>query len=205
MGVGLRRPDFGECKDYLMSDESAVNVCIGGYVVKVATGPLAVFRRDPDRPRTVDHFPETDGDHAGYLSVAVDDGQENWPLLVTQTYSPTGPGFEPGVLLAPETGMVFIGAGTRLLGYRSTASEWHQIFVDEVEVGFWNWRRHDDIVLMSAELELAAWSLEGTKLWSRFVEPPWGYTVTGDQIHLDVMGAHSQFSTRTGNSGQTDR
>jgi hypothetical protein len=95
---------------------------------RVATGPLARARRAPDRPKTEDRLPETGGDYAGYLSVAVDDGQENWPLLVTQRYSPSGSGFEPGVLLVPETGMLFIGAGTRLLGYRSTlaacASSW---------------------------------------------------------------------------------
>jgi hypothetical protein len=187
-----------------MSDESAVNpvsVCIGGYLLKVATGPLVVVGHDPDRPRTVDHFPEAGGDYAGYLSVAVDDGHDNWPLQVTQWYSPTSPGFEPGVLLVPETATLFIGAGTRLLGYHSTADQWSQVFVDEADMGFWNWRRHSNVVLMSAELELAAWSLEGTKLWSRFVEPPWGYTVTGDVVHLDVMGKNSQFDVHTGGFG----
>jgi len=28
---------------------------------------------------------------------------------------------------------------------------------------------------MSAELELAAWRTDGTKLWTTFVEPPWTY------------------------------
>ncbi len=179
-----------------MSDETAagpMSVCIGGYVVRVAAGPIAVFRDGPDRPRTVDHFPEAGDDSVGYFSVGVDDGQESWSLLVTQRYSPASPGFEPGVLLVPETGMLFIGAGTRLLGYRCTAGEWCQIFVDEADGGFWNWRRHGDAVLMSAELELAAWSIDGTKLWSRFVEPPWDYTVIDDQIQLDIMGTRSSF------------
>jgi hypothetical protein len=46
---------------------------------------------------------------------------------------------------------------------------------------------------MSAELELAAWDLRGNKLWSIFVEPPWGYTVDGEQLHLDVMGMKASF------------
>jgi hypothetical protein len=188
-----------------MGEESAagpMSVGIGGYVLRVAAGSHAVFGHDPHRSPTVEHFPEAGDDCVGHFSVAVDDGRTR-PLLVTQRYSPASPGFEPGVLLVPETGMVFIGAGTRLLGYRSTAGQWHQIFVDEADVGFWHWRRHDDVVLMSAELELAAWSIDGAKLWSRFVEPPWDYTVDGDQVQLDIMGTHSRFPLRTGPRGRT--
>lgn len=50
----------------------------------------------------------------------------------------------------------------------------------------------------SAELELAAWDIRGNKLWSTFVEPPWSFVVDGDTIKLDVMGALSTFSVRTG-------
>ena len=118
-------------------------------------------------------------------------------MLVAQRYSPASPGFEPGVLLVPENGMLFIGAGTRLLSYRSIAGEWRQIFVDDTDLGFWKWRRHGDVVLMSAELELAAWSTDGTKLWSRSVEPPWDYMVVGDQVQPDVIGTHPQFPAHT--------
>ena len=51
---------------------------------------------------------------------------------------------------------------------------------------------------MSAELEMAAWSLEGHKLWSTFVEPPWDYEVHGDRVALDVMGEKSSFNLKTG-------
>jgi hypothetical protein len=50
------------------------------------------------------------------------------------------------------------------------------------------------VVLMAAELEFAAWDLSGAKLWSMFVEPPWTCRVAGGQVHLDVMGARTQFS-----------
>ena len=184
-----------------MSDESAtrpMSVSIAGYVVRVATGPLQVFGREGDRPRTVDHFSEAGDDAVGYFAVAVDDGHRTWPLVVTQRYSPAIPGFEPGVLLVPETGTLFIGAGSRLLGYRSTAGEWRQIFVDNADGGFWEWCRHGDVVLMSAELELARWSIDGVKLWSQFVEPPWDYAVIDDQVLLDVMGTHSKFPAHAG-------
>jgi hypothetical protein len=51
---------------------------------------------------------------------------------------------------------------------------------------------------MSAELELAAWDTHGRKLWTRFVEPPWAYTVNGDTIRLDVMGDVSHLRLETG-------
>ena len=51
---------------------------------------------------------------------------------------------------------------------------------------------------MSAELELAAWDLEGKKLWATFVEPPWQYSVQGSRLHLDVMGNKSDFGVKAG-------
>jgi len=54
------------------------------------------------------------------------------------------------------------------------------------------------LVVMSAELELAAWDLAGRKLWTTFVEPPWQYTVEDGSIHLDVMGTKSQFDLERG-------
>jgi hypothetical protein len=41
---------------------------------------------------------------------------------------------------------------------------------------------------MSAELELSAWDINGRKLWSKNVEPPWSYEIRGDRVELDVMG-----------------
>jgi hypothetical protein len=60
----------------------------------------------------------------------------------------------------------------------------------------WNWSRYGDVVIMSAELELAAWSVEGTKLWTTPVEPPWSYEMKDDVIELDIMGVKSEFSLR---------
>ena len=60
------------------------------------------------------------------------------------------------------------------------------------------WKRHGEVVLMSAELELAAWDLQGNKLWSAFVEPPWTYEVHGTRVALEVMGQRSDFNVTAG-------
>lgn len=88
------------------------------------------------------------------------------------------------------------GAGTRLLAY--DLQEPRRLWEDAADSGFWGWRRHGDTIVMSAELELAAWTLEGNKLWSTFVEPPWLYEVRGSRVHLDVMGEKSVFELRRG-------
>jgi hypothetical protein len=51
---------------------------------------------------------------------------------------------------------------------------------------------------MAAELELAAWHIDGGKLWTTFVEPPREYSVEGDRVHLDVMGTKSDVSPYAG-------
>ena len=121
-----------------------------------------------------------------------------WPrLVVSQRYEPAGYGFDPGLLLVPETETVFIGAGTRLLAYRLGMRP-VRLWVDEADTGFWGWSRFDDIILMSAELELAAWSIEGLKLWTTFVEPPWSFTVSEQCVELDIVGKKSRFSIVSG-------
>ena len=122
-------------------------------------------------------------------------------VIVSQQFYP-GPeaGFQPGVLIVPETNILFIGAGTRLLAYDLALAK--RLWQDEANTGFWCWRRHADLILMSAELEFAAWGLKGEKLWSTFVEPPWTYSVANDTVVLDVMGQVSRFPTRQGPSYQ---
>lgn len=121
-----------------------------------------------------------------------------WPdLLVTQRID-RGPesGFFPAGLLVPETQIILIGGGTRLLAYDLGGPR--RLWQDTADTGFWGWARHDDIILMSAELELAAWDLSGSKLWTTCVEPPWDYRVHDRHVTLDVMGDLSTFDIRTG-------
>ena len=129
---------------------------------------------------------------------AVGDASTEWPsLVVSQRYEPAGYGFSPGMLVVPETAVVFIGAGTRLLAYRLRPTP-QRLWTDAADVGFWGWSRFDDVVFMSAELELAAWSLEGNKLWTTSVEPPWTFAVSGGHVQLDVMGQKASFPVREG-------
>ena len=129
---------------------------------------------------------------------AVQSRTAGWPeLAVAMRFEPEpAQGFHPGFLLIPEQHVIFVGAGTRLIAYR--LSPVRRLWEDEAELGFWRWRRHGEIVLMSAELEFAAWNTQGQKLWSTFVEPPWHYDVDGEEIVLDVMGRTSRFSAASG-------
>ena len=132
------------------------------------------------------------------LFFAVGNSARAWPdLVVALRFSP-GPegGFSPGILLIPERHLVFVGAGTSLLAYK--LSPVGRLWEDVADFGFWGWKRHGDIVLMSAELELAAWDIDGRKMWSTFVEPPWSYEVHVDRVELDVMGQKSHFLAATG-------
>jgi hypothetical protein len=114
---------------------------------------------------------------------------------VAQSGTPQGAGFEPGVLLVPDTKVLFIGAGERIIAYRLEPPM--QLWDDTADTGFLGWAQHGDIILLSAELELAAWSTDGEKLWTTFVEPPWHYTVKDGSVELDIMGDKQSFSLRT--------
>ncbi len=118
-------------------------------------------------------------------------------LVLAQRHDPPeAAGFYPGVLVVPETDVLFVGAGERLLAYDLAHPA--RLWEDVADTAFWRWARHGEVVIMSAELELAAWNVEGTKLWTTSVEPPWGYEVTDDVLELDIMGVKSEFSLRGG-------
>jgi len=126
-------------------------------------------------------------------------GEQNaWPFLVVAQRCVPGEdsGFHPGALIVPETGVLLIGAGERILAYDLT--EPSRIWEDFADTGFWSWDRFGEFVLMSAELELAAWNIRAQKLWTTYVEPPWSYTVEDATVHLDVMGKKSRFTVDAG-------
>ena len=159
-------------------------------------GLPAILSEYQQRATLSDDFGVADESGSSVCFVSVGWPQQ-WPFLVViQRYSPAGSGFFPGVLLVPEAHRLFIGAGRRLLGY--DLSRPIRLWEDETDCGFWSWGRQGSVVLMAAELELAAWSADSHKLWSRFVEPPWGYTVAGEVVTLDVMGSVSRVHLRTG-------
>ena len=124
--------------------------------------------------------------------------QNSWPFLVVAQRCVPGEvsGFHPGALIVPETDVLFIGAGERILAYDLMGPS--RIWEDSAELGFWSWDRFGAFVLMSAELELAAWDIRAQKHWATSVEPPWSYTIENDSVHLEVMGNKSRFPIEQG-------
>jgi hypothetical protein len=148
-----------------------------------------------------EEFDLTSREEGQWCFVGVKKGS-GWPFLtVAQRFWPAGAGFHPGALLVPETSLLFIGAGERLLAY--DLREPKRLWLDSANTGFWHWHRHGDYVLMAAELEFAVWNKEGLKLWSTFVEPPWDFQCGGDSVTLDVMGQKSTFGLRHGPEKKT--
>jgi hypothetical protein len=130
-------------------------------------------------------------DEGEYTFVGVRRGT-GWPqLCVTLRYPDASEIFNPGILLVPESDVVFVGGGGSILAYDARTPR--RLWRDSAECGFWDWHRHGDTVLMAAELEFAAWTITGEKLWSTFVEPPWEYKVENGEVLLDVMDVRSTF------------
>jgi hypothetical protein len=120
----------------------------------------------------------------------------NWPFLViVQGYEDYDNQFHPGILLIPETSLLFIGAGTRLLTY--TWDPPRKLW-EETVIGFWRWERYGQFVIMSAELDFFVGDIFGKKLWSTFVEPPWEYRIVDEIIYLNIMGKETAFSLMDG-------
>jgi hypothetical protein len=178
----------------------SVRFVVGAYEIGcVPAGLPSLFDAYVERASLVDQFAVGE---PGLCCVTVRRAAEPWPfLVVAQSLSPAGAGFEPGILLALESGVLFVGAGERLLAY--DLGRPRRLWIDSAEVGFWGWAQHRDVVVMSAELELAAWTTAGEKLWTTFVEPPWEYRVEGEVVNLDVMGSVRRFSIRTGPDGDS--
>lgn len=174
------------------------SVSSGEYTVSGTIGELPLtYSTMIERATLHDDFGVKGADGTA-LVIAVQRASSKWPDLVVSQRCDPGPesGFHPGTLLIPEKHLFLIGAGTRLLAYGLEAVR--RLWEDEVNAGFWGWERHGDLVLMLAELELSAWDLDGTKMWSTFVEPPWDCEVRGTRLHLDVMGEKSSFDVKAG-------
>lgn len=172
------------------------NVTVGEYTIHCLPDGLPQLYSDYlKRAALAEEFDIRNSEGANCF-VAVSKGNQ-WPfLVVAQRYEPAGGGFNPGAILIPETCLLFIGAGSRLLAYDLVRVK--RTWEDVAEVGFWGWARHGDYIVMSAELECAAWNLYGKKVWTTFVEPPWDYSVMNDIVTLDVMGKQRSFPLETG-------
>lgn len=175
-----------------------MEVAIGTHRVIASAGELpemlASYRA---HAKLAEDFPDPADGAQSFFGVSARHAE--WPeLVVTQKYWPAGYGFRPGLLIVPQTNVVFIGAGARLLAY-TLADEPRRLWEDRTSLGFWSWGLHGDVVVMAAEVEIAAWTADGAKkLWSAGVEPPWTYEVDGAIVRLDVMGAKRSFPLGSG-------
>jgi hypothetical protein len=155
-------------------------------------GPGSGERILPDA--LIESFPQDE--YETLMEVRVSRGLDIRAFLVVCLPYLRGSGFSAGMLYVPETDLLFVGGGERILAYNLTTRS--RLWEDTAETGFWGLSRHGDTVIMMAELEMAAWSLDGEKRWTTFVEPPWNYEVEDDSVVLDVMGTRSRFNLHTG-------
>lgn len=172
------------------------SISIGGYTINCQNDGLPDLLSEYSAKAALAESIDLQSSDGKFAYLAVSRGADRPFLVVAQRYEPAGYGFQPGALLVPETDILFLGAGTRLLAYDLTRPK--RLWEDAAEIGFWSWHRHDEVVLMSAEAELAAWDSSAQKLWSTFVEPPWHYRISQHQVLLDVMGDETAFDLMTG-------
>lgn len=187
---------------HVMNDVPAESIAVevAGWRLFTASSLPTIASSYREHAELHDDFSEpASRDGQGFFFVAIGRATEDWPgLVITQQFSPSEGGFSPGVLVIPETNIAFIGAGTRLLCYQHLSGRWTRLWEDDADVGFWGWRRHGDVVVMSAEIEMTAWNVSGARLWTTFVEPPWSYEVIDGTVQLDVMGTKTSFTLDTG-------
>lgn len=177
-----------------------VKFATGGYTVLGCVGGppsdnYELFRKYARLAEEFEISPTAEGNCFIAVQAAMD-----WPFLVIgHGLSRAWPGEQvsPGVLIVPETQRLFVAVREHLLCYDLAGPRrlWEE---DRTYNSFWGWQQHGNLVLMAAELELAAWDVRSVRKWRTFVEPPWDYHVEGDQIHLSVMEVPSFFSLADG-------
>ncbi len=170
---------------------------IGQYTISMQSNGLpSLFEEYSKSACIVEHVKSSDSFCAPYF-LSVQKNNQQPLIVITQISNLVSYAcFHPGIILVPETNILFFGAGECLLAYDLTEPK--RIWEDTADTGLWGWDRYGDIVIMSAELECAAWDIKGKKLWTTFVEPPWSYSFSGDTLWLDVMGKKTSFPLKEG-------
>ena len=187
--------------DFKIPEDATTTISVSGWHVQSQVGGFPpLHTENVKHARLYDNVNEPELENhpsVVYNITPPSDAASGWPAAVISCgFSPHGSGFEPGLLIVPETSIVFIGAGTTLLAYDLINFE--KLWKDKVDLGFLCWVQHGDVVVMSAEIELAAWSVKGEKIWSKYVEPPRDYSVKDGQVRLDVMGRITEFDIQSG-------
>jgi hypothetical protein len=101
-----------------------------------------------------------------------------------------------GVHIVEQTGVLFFGCSEAVCAYDIPTGK--KLYQDLTPYAFHSWARHGDVVVMSGELEVAGYALDGTKLWSATVESPWDYGVNGEKMYTLVMGHRVEFPLHEG-------
>ncbi len=173
------------------------SVSIGKWRVNSGIGDICSGTRSAGPETYVEKF-DIKNPKGEFVTHSIFSEANTYPdLMVIQKSIPSpSDTFCPGILITTNTHLAFIGAGERLLCY--DLIEKVRLWEDRAEFGFFQWQQFGDIVVLSAELEMAAWDDTGKKLWRAFVEPPWHYRVDGETVMLDVMGQIENFNIRTG-------
>lgn len=177
------------------------NVSVGPWLIACSTSDELECISESGPDTFIEKF-DLDDPEGVVVHYAVSRANQRYPELIVIQKTKPGPreAFFPNIHITPETGCVFIGAGSRVLCYN--LDEKVRLWEQRVDFGFWGWQQFDDVVVMSSELELAAWDHHGRKLWRTFVEPPWHYSVAGQALTLDIMGVVDQFDLRNGPAKQ---
>lgn len=167
----------------------------------VNLGPIRVDFESPTRRAGATAKPWITDDlssgAADAVCIAVSRSNEALPALrVLVPPRESGSVWGARVAYCASTGLLFVGAGELVSAY--TLLPPARLWVEAIEAGVHEIRIHDGIVVVSGELELAAWDAAGAKLWTRFVEPPWHYDVHDGAVELDIMGVMSTFPLRSG-------
>ena len=174
---------------------AGVRVGAGPYVVHIHPGHLSTFEHLAKEALLVD---AEDLRESFGRACSVTVSKRNTTLLVATFRFELSGGLGPALALVPDANTLFLGAGEEIFCYDLATPK--RLWRDKADTGLWSWEVVDETVLMSAELEFAAWHYSGYKLWAMFVEPPWSYLIAGSQVSLDVMGVISRFDLRHGPS-----
>src|SRR5215472_4515090 len=114
-----------------------LRITLGDYTLAIAKDMPSIYNEYHKRAKLVEFFESENATDAQFF-LAVARGSD-WPfLIVVQRYHP-GPvsGFFPGVVLVPETDLLFIGAGELVVAYRLDTPE--RVWKDTAEMGFLGW------------------------------------------------------------------
>lgn len=131
------------------------------------------------------------------IYIGVGHGKEWYNSIIAFRSDPIDhAGFHPEFLILPETNTLFVGAGTVVKPYDLEGLK--KKFEKELSLGFWGWTRHNDLIVMQEELELGVYTLDGQEIWSTFVQPPWTFEITGNEVKLNVMGEITYRDLKTG-------